>query len=113
VFTISLKKSVYKILQEFHDSFKDFDEVGDNRIQRINCSVLSSVYVHCKKRLSFFPSPAGMHLPNFPWPGIINLFPSRESLVCDIPAGDGKIIALFYSVVNDMGSQWLFRFAQF
>jgi hypothetical protein len=26
-----------------------------------------------------------------PWPGIIKLFPARESLVCDIPAGAGKI----------------------
>jgi hypothetical protein len=39
-------------------------------------------------------------LPNFPWnsPGIIKLFPARVSLARDIPAGDGKIINLFYSV---------------
>ncbi len=30
--------------------------------------------------------------------GIIKLFPTRESLVSDIPAGDGKIDNLFYSV---------------
>jgi hypothetical protein len=36
--------------------------------------------LHCKKRLAIFPSPA------------------RKSLVCDIPAGDGKITNLFYSV---------------
>ncbi len=47
-----------------------------------------------KKRLSIFPSPAGMSLPNSPWPGIIKLFPAREGLVSDIPAGD-----LFYSVL--------------
>jgi hypothetical protein len=29
-----------------------------------------------------------------PWPGIIKLFPARESLVCDIPAGNGKIASL-------------------
>jgi hypothetical protein len=29
---------------------------------------------------------------------MINLFPARESLVGDIPAGDGKIVNLFYSV---------------
>jgi len=39
----------------------------------------------------------GCHLPNSPWPGIIKLFPTRESLVIDISAGDGKIINLFYS----------------
>ncbi len=31
-------------------------------------------------------------------PGIIKLFPSRESLVSDIPAGDGKTANLFNSV---------------
>jgi hypothetical protein len=30
-----------------------------------------------------------------PWPVIIKLFPARESLVSDIPAGDGKIANLF------------------
>ncbi len=40
-----------------------------------------------------------MSLPmNSPWPGLIKLFPARESLVYDIPAGDGKIANLFYSV---------------
>jgi hypothetical protein len=32
---------------------------------------------------------------NFPWQGIIKLFPARESLVSDIPAGDGKTLNLF------------------
>jgi hypothetical protein len=36
--------------------------------------------LHCQKRLT------------------IKLFPARESLVSDIPAGDGKITSLFYSV---------------
>jgi hypothetical protein len=35
---------------------------------------------------------------NSPWPGIIKLFTAMESLVSDIPAGDGKIATLFYSV---------------
>jgi hypothetical protein len=30
---------------------------------------------------------------------IIKLFPPRESLVCDIPAEDGNVTNLFYSVV--------------
>jgi hypothetical protein len=32
------------------------------------------------------------------WAGIIKLFPSRETLISDIPAGDGKMANLFYSV---------------
>ncbi len=43
------------------------------------------------------PQP-GCHLPNSPWSGIIKLFPARESLVSDIPAGDGKNCNIFYSV---------------
>jgi hypothetical protein len=31
---------------------------------------------------------------------IYKLFPSRESLVSDIPAGDGNIEKLFYAVCN-------------
>ncbi len=31
-------------------------------------------------------------------PGIIKLFPARETFVIDIPAGDGKTPYLFYSV---------------
>jgi hypothetical protein len=30
-----------------------------------------------------------------PWPGIIKLSQARETLVSDIPAGDGKIAYLF------------------
>jgi hypothetical protein len=32
------------------------------------------------------------------WAGIIKLFPSRESLISDIPAEDGKLTNLFYNV---------------
>jgi hypothetical protein len=52
---------------------------------------------HCKKKLAVFLSPAGMSLTIL-WRGIIKLFPARESLVSDIPAVDGKIGNLFYSV---------------
>ncbi len=31
-------------------------------------------------------------------PGIMKLFPARESLISDIPAGNGKIVNRFYSV---------------
>jgi hypothetical protein len=48
--------------------------------------------VHGKKRFAIFPSPA--------WMLITKLSLARESLVCDIPAGEGKIAHLFYSVVE-------------
>ncbi len=35
---------------------------------------------------------------NSPWPGIFEFFPARKSLASDIPAGDGKMANLFYSV---------------
>jgi hypothetical protein len=38
-----------------------------------------------------------MSQPNSPWPGMFKFFPARESLVSDIPAGDGKTDFLFYS----------------
>ncbi len=41
------------------------------------------------------PNRAGDHWPNSPWRVIIKLFPARESLVSDIPAGDLKIDNLF------------------
>ncbi len=54
---------------------------------------------HRKKSFSIFPSPAGMALTKLSLGGnndvIYNLFPSRESLVSDIPAGDGNIEKLF------------------
>ncbi len=37
---------------------------------------------------------------NGTWPVIIKLFPARENLVSDIPAGDGKTANLFYSVTR-------------
>jgi hypothetical protein len=45
-----------------------------------------------------FVAVLGYHLPNSPWPGIIQLFPASESLLSDISAGDEKIANLFYSV---------------
>ncbi len=48
------------------------------------------------KRLAIFPYPAGMSLTKLSLAGITK-FPARESLVSDIPAGDGKIAKLFYS----------------
>jgi hypothetical protein len=65
----------------------------------LNVNDLYSVqYIHCKKRLMIFLSPAGTS--NFLWPGIIKLFPARESFVGDIPAGDGKIDNLFKPCIS-------------
>jgi hypothetical protein len=52
--------------------------------------------VHCKKRLAIFPSPAGMSTTKLS--RVWNKFPARESLVSDIPTGDGKIANLFFTV---------------
>jgi hypothetical protein len=54
--------------------------------------------IHCKKRLTIFPSPFGMSLTKLSLEGNKELFQARESLVNDIPAGDGKLANLFYSV---------------
>jgi hypothetical protein len=53
-------------------------------------------FVHCRKKVTDFPVPSRdvTSQPNSPWPGIIQLFPAREILVIDIPAGDRKIANL-------------------
>ncbi len=58
-------------------------------------SNLTIIRYTVKKRLTIFLSLAGMSLTNLSLAGI---FPARESLVSDIPAGDGKINKSFYSV---------------
>ncbi len=45
-----------------------------------------------------------MSLTKLSLAGIIKFFPARESLVSDIPAGDGKTADLFDSVVEGGGS---------
>ncbi len=59
--------------------------------------VHNQVY-NVKKGLEIFPSLAGMSLTKLSLAGIIKLFLTRESLVSHIPAGEGKIANLFYSV---------------
>ncbi len=54
-----------------------------------------AVELHFQKRFAVFPSPAG----------ITKLFPARDSLVSDIPAGDGKIAKLFFHVVSSINYQ--------
>jgi hypothetical protein len=41
------------------------------------------------------PTLPGEEKFNFSRPGKVKVFPARESLVSDIPAGDGKIVKLF------------------
>ncbi len=53
---------------------------------------------YSKKGYRFSRSQPVCHLPNSPWRDMIKLFPARENLVSDIPAGDGKMANLFYSV---------------
>ncbi len=59
-------------------------------------------YVHRKKSISISPFPAGTSLTKLSL-GRNNLymtsqFPARESLVSEIPAGDGNIEKLFNDV---------------
>jgi hypothetical protein len=55
---------------------------------------LHAVKLHCKKRLAIFPSPVGMSVVT----NKLSLVGNNLSFVSDIPAGDGKIGNLFYSV---------------
>jgi hypothetical protein len=66
---------------------------------------------HCKKRFGIFPSTDGMSLTKLPLAGNNLIFPARESLVSDIPAGNGKIDNFFGSVTSsaqarDAGIWW-------
>ncbi len=55
-------------------------------------TITGLLHLHCKKRLTISPSPAGMSLTNLSLagPNLILL-----CLVSDILAGDGKIVNLF------------------
>jgi hypothetical protein len=61
--------------------------------------VKPSQQTHRKKSFSIFPSPVGISLTKLSLGGnydaIYKLFLPRESLVSDIPAGDGNIEKLF------------------
>ncbi len=50
------------------------------------------------KKFTSFPVPGRDVNKQTLRPGKIKLFPARERVVTDIPAGDGKIYNLFYSV---------------
>jgi hypothetical protein len=49
-----------------------------------------------------------MSLTKLSRPGIIKLSPARDSLIRDIPAGDGKFDNLFYSVVREQAHETVF-----
>jgi hypothetical protein len=66
--------------------------------------------LHRKKSFSIFPSPAGMSLTKLSLFGnydVTNkLFLPRESLVSDIPAGDGNIEKLFLQCEGGIFEYW-------
>jgi hypothetical protein len=64
--------------------------------------------LHCKKRLADSPSPGGMSLTTLPWPWKMELFPAKESLVSDMPAGYVKTPNLFLQSVFFFPSQYIF-----
>jgi hypothetical protein len=65
------------------------------------CIIRPQLYT-VKKSFSTFPSPARMSLTKLSLVGnydvTYKLFLTRESLLSDIPAGDGNIKKLFYGV---------------
>ncbi len=63
-----------------------------------NCGAAWAAIVHCKKRLSIFLSSAGMSMTKLSLAGNNLIIPVRQSLVSDIPAGEGKIVNAFYNV---------------
>jgi hypothetical protein len=58
-------------------------------------STVPSTSICTVKKVSDFLVPSRGVAYQTPWPGKIKLFPVRESLVSDIPAGDRKIVNLF------------------
>ncbi len=52
-------------------------------------------WTYTVKKVSVFPSPAGMSRTKLSFAGDIKLFPARESLVSDIRLGTGKLLAFF------------------
>jgi hypothetical protein len=65
-------------------------------------SVSGFRWIYCKKSFSIFPFQDGMSLTKLSLGGnndvIYKLFPPRESLVRDIPAGSGNIEKLIFTV---------------
>jgi hypothetical protein len=51
-----------------------------------------------QKKLAIFPSPAKMSLTKLSLAGKNSIIPTQGELAIDIPAGDGKIANLFFTV---------------
>ncbi len=62
-------------------------------LTKITCK---GTWRHTIKKFIIFPSPGGISLTKLSLAGNYK-FPARESLVSDIPAGDGKNDKYFYS----------------
>jgi hypothetical protein len=73
------------------------DEVGETKVGYL---LLFQYSLHRKESFSIFLSPAGKSLTKLSLCGnnlyMTSLFPPRESLVSEIPAGDGNIEKLFF-----------------
>ncbi len=70
----------------------------DRAPRNYSVHTLDSRVVHCKK-VNDFPVPS-RDVTNQTLPGIIILFPARESLVSYIPAGDGEMTITFFLQCN-------------
>jgi hypothetical protein len=76
-------------------------------------TLVAHLVIHRKKRLTSFPSPAGMyHVTNQTPPGqelfsYDVIIPAQGEFGSDIPAGDGKIASLFYSVCGSVRKMWM------
>jgi hypothetical protein len=58
-----------------------------------------ALYIHCKKKVGGFPVPSGdVTYQTLPGGEYFDYSRPGESLVSDVPAGEGKITDLFYSV---------------
>ncbi len=70
----------------------------DHKITHV---LVQHLYIHCKKRLAVFPVHS-RDVTNQTLPGreYLNYSPARESLVSDIPAGDGKTANLFLQCID-------------
>jgi len=70
-----------------------------NIVQSVNVNWTISSPTYTVKKVFRFPVPSRVVTDQtLPGQEKNNYFPSRESLVSDIPAGDGKIFNLFFSV---------------
>ncbi len=87
-------------VRSYHDKLTCYTE-DFRAIYPCGYFVVPPLYtIHRKKSFSIFPSPAGMSLIKLSLGDnndvIYKLFPPRESLVSDIPAGDGSIQKFFF-----------------